>query len=268
MRSIDSFKIARRMFAAAAILIFGSVMYACGGGSSSIAAGDLSPAQFNTDLLASPAFKVLKSQLADDEATIKAQGKLLAGLPIGHAPGTSVTSMSSDSGRTSAISLPGELTAAVVDFGPCPTMGDYIGSAAPDPSGATVDFFKQCTGITYGVNTGVTNSDGTHPVAKAAILWFVNANCDPSGGMISFADDGQYNDRTLLGGVVFFSPVDGTTLLQVAPTQAGGAPSNMTALSNFGAGTCNNGSETHKGFPVIQNTTSTGVPPAVNPYIL
>lgn len=269
----------RRFLNVAAMVTLAGALYACGGGGSSVAANEgtiNNQSQFDAYLKASTVYTALTKELSTDEATIAAQQKLLAGLPIPHKPGTSIVTAAADasgSARTEAIPLPGARTSTVtIDYGDCPDGGQYIGSSAPDPSGATTDFFKQCTGVIYGVNTSVTNSNGTHPVATAAIIWFTDSTCGSSGGTaIEFENDGQYNDRTLLGGVAFFSPADGTEMW-VAPTAEGVTPGNMTSHSIYASGACTPDTETHVGFTAVANSTDgangSGVPAAVNPYIL
>lgn len=256
--------VGRTLAAAFTIIVAGLV--ACGGGGSS------SNADSGVSLTA---FNALQAQVNALQASVTADEKLLANVAlIGHAPGTSAVTAFAErtSGvRTLAISLPGSRSNAV-DFGQCTNMGQYVGSGAPNPSGSTVDFFKQCTGVTYGVNSSAPLPDGNFPVAQPAIMWFDGPNC--TGNVIQFANDGQYNYHTLLGGIVFISPVDGTTEYWVQATAAGVTPGNLVSASIYTAHTCSPDVETHVGFIAILNVTDgtgssgSGVSAEVPPYVL
>lgn len=188
--------------------------------------------------------KTLQARLTADEATL---GKIAL---LGHQPDTN----SDFTRRTNAISHEASAIAQAISYGPCNDMGVFMGVSQPDPLTATIEYFKQCTGYEYGavVETGA--------IAKPVVLWFDGANC--TGNMFEAEDDGGYNRQVLQNGVVFISPLDGTTELMVAAGQTGRS---TVLLSNFTGGACNSGAmETQTSYHVtINNLSITGVPSVV-----
>lgn len=189
----------------------------------------------------------LQSDNTSLSATVTADHALLARIAVvGHAPNTAVVRGNSPQTTHS--------TQSTVSYGPCPDMGVHIGDGQPDPLNASVENFKQCTGVEYGavVQTGA--------IAEPFALWFDGTNC--TGNMYEAENDGGYNRQVLQNGVVFNSPVDGTTELFVAPGQTG---QSVTLQSNYSGGHCNNGAETQISYSVILNDVNTSGVPAFVP---
>lgn len=191
----------------------------------------------------------LQAQNDELKATESADQSLIKRIALlGHVPGASAYSTKQKGqDRTLAIT-------ESVSFGPCPDMGVHIGDSQSDPLYATVESFKQCTGYEYGaiVETGA--------ITKSIVLWFDGSNC--TGNMYEAENDGGYNRQVLQNGVVFTSPVDGTTELMVAGGQVGSV---VTLQSNFSGGSCNTGvTEIQTSYIVTPNNVDvTGVPAAV-----
>lgn len=169
---------------------------------------------------------------------------------LGHQPDI-VTARTNRASRSFNVGLD---TIQSISFGPCSDMGVFIGSGQMDSLTATVENFRQCTGYEYGaiVETGV--------IIKPFALWFDGANC--TGNMFEAENDGGYNRQVLQNGVVFVSPIDGSTALMVEAGQSGKI---TTLLSNFSGGGCNSAAvEIQIAYRVTPNDLGiTGVPPAV-----
>lgn len=251
-----------RMVKMAAFLLCVGSLFACGGGGTAVAgSGDLTPAQFDADLLASSAFKALQAQLTDNAATIKAQGATITahGLTIqrmaafGHSAASPLTA--SAARREASFNPHGGIVTDTITFGPCPDMGEHVGDAAPSPVSSATAYFKQCpingAQYFYGAISGL----GTIRVADK--IWFTSSDC--STGAIEIDDGEMYNTMALTSGVVFRSPFD-NSLVMVAAGQAGDT---VTARSDFG-GVCTTEDTTAPGYAVTANDVSvTGVPETV-----
>lgn len=248
-------KLAQRMINASAVVLFASVMYACGGGNG-IANGTLSQADFNKLLAASAAFTglqaaadTLKTQQAADEVTLTRIAQ------FGHSP----DAKSAQSVATRSMSSSPVLTQAIT-YGPCADMGQHIGDSgfAPNTSTleSTIETFKQCpiNGAQYEYAVAVF----TGAIAEPDAIWFSGANC--TGDAIENQDQFVFNRQVLASGVVFASPSDGAILM----VRAGQTAATMHSLSNYASGSCNNTSETHMGYIAEPNDIQvTGVPNGV-----
>lgn len=195
-------KVAQRMITATAILVFGTAMYACGGGKSLADGTLLTQAQFNTLLASAAPFTAVQDGVTAVKGSVS---KLtLIGTVHGSARATDAVNVAEG--------------ASAVSFGPCADMGVLVGftpggnNNAADPLTATYQAFKQCTGYYYEATVGSGN------IAIANRIFWDGPNC--TGNMYEWeAGGGGYNTQILQGGVVFLSPVDGTTELMVASGQ-------------------------------------------------
>lgn len=273
-------KTIQRMLSATAAVIFCFTLYACGGGTS-IADSTLSQAQFDSLLKSSALYKTLTTSLSADEnalaqvpdlkSTIDSQAATIASLQSSQASdekalvkveafGHSRSAVASASSvRTLAIDIGGGPRAQVITYGPCADMGQSYGNASPDPTSTTVKYYRQCpiNGVQYVYGAVVQ----TGAIAQPALLWFDQPAC--GGNPLIFQNDGAYNRSTLQGGVVFDSPVDGTTELAIIAGQAGDI---MTSHSvyDLNSRTCITVDETHPGYLATPNDVNvTGVPAAV-----
>lgn len=231
-------KTVNRMLSAGAVLLFGSILYACGGGTTAVSDA-ITPAQFNTMLKASPLYTALTNSLAADEKTI-ADMHL-----FGHLPGASRNQSATDatSGRvTNAVTNAVDNT----DYGICPDMGEWAGHGPNDTDGSITDVFKQCTGSKYLANSA------TGHIANAPFVWYSQANC--TGTAIEFLEPGGFDRPSLMGGLVFAAQKDGA-ILWVMPSDASEQPQQLVAQSNYSSGICSNGPETHDGFVAVPNVT-------------
>ncbi len=185
----------------------------------------------------------LQNRLTTDEGAIN---KIAL---VGHVPGTDAALEK----HTSMLRQHPLGVTESISFGPCVDMGVLVG-AEPDSMTATTENFRQCTGYEYGVIVE------TGAIAKAVILWFDGPNC--SGNMFEAENDGSYNRQALQEGVVFVSPIDGTTELMVTAGQQG---ESTVLQSNFSDGSCNSpATETQLAYHVTANELAlTGIPPAV-----
>lgn len=241
----------QRMLTASTLLLFGSIMYACGGGRS-MAGGTLTQADFDKMLASSSAFAALQASQAALQNNQKADEATISRIAaFGHAPGAA------EDGRNALnYDQHTRITLQAVTYGSCSDMGQLIGHSTPDTLNATVENFRQCVinGAQYEYGAVVE----TGAIAQPFAIWFVGANC--TGNMIEFEDDGGYNRQVLQDGVVFKSPIDASILM----VNAGQGGQSMTAQSNFDGGSCNNATETHTGYAVSANDVSTtGVPSSV-----
>jgi hypothetical protein len=263
-------EIAMKMLWIAAILM---LLAGCGGGSNTTTtipdddSGYATPAQitaavsaathsqaqqFDSTLTAAVSAATASDAVAVSalQARLDADEKLIERMELfGHAPGTIATT---DRVRTQAVMREPSLQPQATAIGPCPDMGVLVGYNSPDPLKATVAYFKQCTGIEYGVNIG------SNDIETAQVLWFTDSDCGHSGGSaIEFENDGFYNRQSLQNRIAFISPVDGMELV-VAPNQTGVT---MTSESVYFSGACTVATETHIGYLMTANdTASTGVP--------
>lgn len=182
-------------------------------------------------------------------AATHADAKKFAGLKIiGKTPG----GFSLDAGRV----------VNAVSFGPCANMGVLVGFTNPnfsgtaDPLTSTYQAFKQCTGYYYEAQVG----NGSLSVANR--LFWDGQNC--TGNEYEWEAGGAgYNTQILQSGVVFLSPVDGTTELAVT---AGQTPQPTLIQSVWVASSpgCQADVETQLLYKVVPNDTSvTGVPESV-----
>lgn len=180
-------------------------------------------------------------------ATVTADHALLARVAVvGHAPSGATVARNSTMGAN-------QIMSTTISYGPCADMGVHIGDGQPDALNTTVENFKQCTNYEYGaiVQTGA--------ISQPFALWFDGLNC--TGNMYEAENDGGYNRQVLQNGVVFNSPVDGTTELMVTGGQTG---QTVTLLSNYSSHSCNNGTESQTAYAVTPNNVNvSGVPVAV-----
>lgn len=226
---------------------------ACGGGSSDDDAGLASATDVSGAIAAATHAQAMafSGELAMLQAKQAADEKLISRMELfGHVPGATV---STDAVRTLAMQgepvIQPQATGAI---GPCPDMGQLVGYNSPDPLEATVAYFKQCTGIEYGVNIE------DNSIASPAFVWFTDDDCGASGGqMIVFENDASYTRQALQDRVAFNSPANGAEMV-VDVNQTG---TTMTSGSIYTGGSCNPDVETHTGYVMAPNVTSvTGVP--------
>lgn len=164
---------------------------------------------------------------------------------------------------TESIRMQGEFRTEAVstasNFGPCTDMGVLVGftntgnNTGAGALSASYQAFKTCSGYLY--ETSVQNGD----IKQASRIFWDGPNC--TGNQLEWESGGAgYNTQSLVNGVVFISPVDGTTQLMVRSNQTPQPILIQSAWVSSNPG-CQSDIETQLMYQVTPNDVNvTGVP--------
>lgn len=253
--------IAKRMFAATAVLIFGMVLYACGAGTSSAVTGTLTQAQFDSLLSTSSAFTSLKAQVA-------AIGSAAVYIK---APNATAYSARSASRRTESVggSNTGVMPAATTG---CPGIGTLTGRpTSSDPLQSSIASGISCTGYYFDVSMAATSSEYGYIqwVPATAQLAWDGTNCTGNMyvGINGFGTGAATNGAVFrwapggegAAGLTASSEADTSTYYEVKP----GAAQTVTVLSTNGGADSTCTPATISGFVgyavIPNNVTDSGI---------
>lgn len=235
-------KLAQRMLTASAVLLFGSLMYACGGGAT--AGGTLTQADFDKLLGTSSAFTDVQTGLARLPLIGKVKGQV-----------------SMDTGL-----------AVAADFGPCADMGIYSGQGGSDsanPLQSQFEIYKQTADTQTGcpgATTSYNETTGFHD--RLPFAYWSAPNC--KGVMYVSTDTPSFTmSLAALEGILVMKSPDPADD-HVYASAAGSSPQTVTIQSNMngapGGQVCGNGAASIHGIAMpLNETQTTGVPDSLVP---